>query len=389
MRMTAGDVAREIVSAGVAPDCAAGCASRREPRTPKDDPRAADAPHPRLPSAWMQEVGGATTLFFDLASITKPMTAVAIAMARIDRHTPLGGLLPEARGTPSERVTIEQLLAHRAGLERHRDLHAPLLRGQSVEPSRALREAALARRADAVGVPPEEGFPPVYSDLGYVLVGAALARAVAARDAGEAIARLVLEPLGVTHRSGTVRELAARGIRGPFAPTEDVVWRGGRVCGAVHDENAWALTQLGGSGHAGIFATVDAVLAFGGAVLDALDGFASALGDVDLGWLVRERVGGTLRAGFDGKSVSGSSAGELFGARSFGHLGFTGTSLWLDPDAHTVVALLTNRVCPTREHLAIRESRPVAHDTLWARARQLAAHASIAAPPGEVQHESI
>jgi serine-type D-Ala-D-Ala carboxypeptidase len=408
MRVTAGDVAREVVSAGVAPDCAAGCASRREARRPNDDARSMDTPRmdaslmdaprmdaPRMDAprrrhsgAWLQEVGGATTLLFDLASITKPMTAVAIALARIDRDTPLGSLLPEARRTPSERVTIEQLLAHRAGLERHRDLHGPLLKGRSVDRSGALREAALARRADAVGVPPKEGFPPVYSDLGYVLVGAALARAVAARDAGEAIARLVLEPLGVTHYAGTVRELAERGVRGPFAPTEDVPWRGGRVCGAVHDENAWALTELGGSGHAGIFATVDAVLAFGAAVLDTLHGFESALGDVDLAWLVRQREGGTLRAGFDGKSASGSSAGALFGARSFGHLGFTGTSLWLDPDAPTVVALLTNRVCPTRQHLAIRESRPVAHDALWARARQLVAHTSIATPPGAIQHGS-
>lgn len=388
MGVTASDVAREMVSAGVAPDVAAGCASRCEARGPKQGPRGTDTPPRQLPSTWMREVGGATRLLFDLASITKPMTAVAVARARIDRRIPLGDLLPEALGTPSERVTIEQLLSHRAGLERHRDLHGPLVKGQRVEPWRALREAALARRPEAVGVPPREGFPPVYSDLGYVLVGAALARAAGARDAGEAIDRLVLEPLGVTGCAGTVRELAARGVRGPFAPTEEVAWRGGRVCGAVHDENAWALTQLGGSGHAGIFATVDAVLAFGAAVLDALDGFESALGDADLGWLVQERAGGTLRAGFDGKSVSGSSAGALFGARSFGHLGFTGTSLWIDPDSHTVVALLTNRVCPTRRHLAIRESRPVAHDALWARARQMAGHAFVAAPPGDIERGS-
>ncbi|HXX66540.1 MAG TPA: serine hydrolase domain-containing protein [Polyangiaceae bacterium] len=363
MFVTADEIARKTVVAGVAPDCAAGCAVR--PSGDRARPGSA---------TWMREIGGETGVLFDLASITKPMTAVAVARARIDRDAPLGRFLVEARDTPSEHVTIEQLLAHRAGLDAHRDLHAPLLRGKRVEKSVALRQAAQARRADAVGAPPNEGFSPVYSDLGYVLVGAALARAAGARDAGEAIAGLVLEPLGLRDRAGTVRELAARGIRGPFAPTEDVSWRGGRLCGAVHDENAWALTELGGSGHAGIFATIDAVIAFGTAFLDALDGFASALGDVDLGWLVRERAGGTLRAGFDGKSLEGSSAGARFGARSFGHLGFTGTSLWLDPDAHTVVALLTNRVCPTRRHVAIREARPAAHDALWARAHQLRAH---------------
>jgi CubicO group peptidase (beta-lactamase class C family) len=311
-----------------------------------------------------REVGGATGVFFDLASVTKPMTALAFARSGIDRRTPLGDLVAEARGTASDRVPVELFLAHRAGLDAHRKLYAPLLLdgGQPVDVAEALREAASARRPDAVGDPPAEGFPPLYSDLGYVLAGVALARAVGARDAGEAIGRLVLEPLGLSTRAGTVRELASRGVLGPFAPTETVDWRGGPVEGAVHDENAWALTGKGGSGHAGIFGTVDAVLSFGRAVLDGLDGADG------LEWLVRERPGGTLRAGFDGKSEEGSSAGERMGPRAFGHLGFTGTSLWIDPDARIVVALLTNRVCPTRDHVAIRAVRPWAHDRLFERA---------------------
>jgi CubicO group peptidase (beta-lactamase class C family) len=312
------------------------------------------------------EVGGADDVLFDLASVTKPMTAVAFARARIDRHTPLGDLVPEARGTASERVPVELFLAHRAGLDAHRSLYAPLLSGLPVDVAAALHEAADARRADAPGQPPPEGFAPVYSDLGYVLVGAALARALGVRDAGEAIARLVLDPLDLGTRAGTVRELVSHGVRGPFAATETVDWRGGPVLGAVHDENAWALTGSGGSGHAGIFATVSAVLAFGRAVLEALDG-------EDLAWLVRQRPGGTLRAGFDGKSAwpEPSSAGTHMGPRAFGHLGFTGTSLWIDPDARIVVSLLTNRVCPTRDHLRIRVARPWAHDRLVERARSL------------------
>jgi CubicO group peptidase (beta-lactamase class C family) len=318
---------------------------------------------------WIREVGGAVDFLFDLASLTKPMTAVSVACSGIDRSLPLGALLSEARGTASERVPLELFLAHRAGLDGHRPLYAPLLRRQPVDVGSALRAAANARRPDASGDPPAEGFAPLYSDLGYVLAGEALARATAARDAGQAIARLVLEPLGVPHRAGTIRELACQNVVGPFAPTETVAWRGGPVVGAVHDENAWALTGDGGSGHAGIFATVDAVLTFGAAVLDALDGLGAPFGArVDLAWLVRERSGGTLRAGFDQRSAEGSSAGERLGARSVGHLGFTGTSLWIDPDAKVVVVLLTNRVSPTREHTAVRESRPRAHDALFDRA---------------------
>jgi CubicO group peptidase (beta-lactamase class C family) len=352
--MTADELARFIVTSGVSPSAAAAVGAYAGPR-----------------GGWRSENGGAVDLFFDLASVTKPMTAVAIARAGIDRRAPLGAILPEARGTASEHLPLELFLAHRAGLKAHLALHLPLLDGRKVEIAAALGEAADARRADAAGPAPAEGFAPLYSDLGYILAGAALARAVAARDAGEAIARLVLEPLGVGSQAGTVRDLAERGVRGPFAPTEQVAWRGGLVAGAVHDENAWALTGGGGSGHAGLFGTADAVLRFGRAVHDALAGRGSCLGGSELGWLVRERPGGTLRAGFDGKSAEGSSAGARMGPRSFGHLGFTGTSLWIDPDREIVVTLLTNRVSPTREHMAIRDARPWAHDQLWARGYEI------------------
>jgi CubicO group peptidase (beta-lactamase class C family) len=341
-------IAERVVRDGVAPCCAAACAARDGSRR------------------WRRAVGGATGVLFDLASVTKPMTALAVARSGMDRRAPLGDWVEEARGTPSESVPRELFLAHRAGLDAHRTLYAPLLEGKEVDVRAAIREAAGARRQEAVGDPPPEGFAPLYSDLGYVLVGVALARAVGVRDAGEAIGRLVVEPLGLATSLGTVRELAERGVCGPFAPTETVRWRGGPIVGAVHDENAWALTGAGGSGHAGIFGTVGAVLDFGCSVLDLLEARA------DLGWLIRERSGGTLRAGFDGKSAEGSSAGTKFGPRSFGHLGFTGTSLWIDPDAEIVAVLLTNRVCPTRENTAIREARPGVHDALWERGREMA-----------------
>jgi CubicO group peptidase (beta-lactamase class C family) len=360
--MNVDQLCQTIAERGVAPLVSAGCAALMQR---SGTPRATDSPgvggELTTSTRWVREVGGATTFLFDLASVTKPMTALAVARAGIDRTAPLGKWVAEARGTASEGVSLELLLAHRAGLASHRTLYGPLLQGGRMDVVAALREAADARRPDAQGEVPPQGFAPLYSDLGYALAGEALARAVGARDAGEAIARLVLEPLGITPAAGTIRELAARGVHGPFAPTEKVPWRGGIVAGAVHDENAWALTGYGGSGHAGVFATVDALLSFGTAVLDELDGGAFR-------WLVEERPGGTLRAGFDGKSLESSSAGSRMGAHSFGHLGFTGTSLWIDPDAKVAVVLLTNRVSPSRQHLAIREARPCAHDALFERA---------------------
>ncbi|MDB4997326.1 MAG: hypothetical protein JWM74_4758 [Myxococcaceae bacterium] len=307
------------------------------------------------------EVGGDIGLFFDLASLTKPMVAVAFARSGIERGTPLVELLSEAAGTPSAQIPIELLLAHRSGLEANARLFEPLLRGAPVDPSAALATAAASRRDDALGALPSEGFAPVYSDLGYILAGAAMARHVQAKDAGEVVHELVCKPLGLATTLGTARELAAAGIDlgARAAPTEVVAWRGGELRGVVHDENAWALTGRGGSGHAGMFGTIDAVLEFGLHVL-ASQG--------ELAWLFSPRSGGTLRAGFDGKSDEGSSAGTVLGARAFGHLGFTGTSVWIDPELDVVVSLLTNRVHPTRDNAKIRAARPRAHDVLATRA---------------------
>ncbi len=333
-----------LIEAGVAPSVAAGAAAERG-------------------FVWVTDVQGRTASYFDLASLTKPMTALAVAWSGLDIRAPLGALIDEARGTASERVPLELFLAHRAGLEAHLRLYEPLTRGERVDAGAALSRVAEARREDARGEAPVEGFLPVYSDLGYVLAGAALARHLGVVDAGEAIERVIVARLG-THTLGTARGLSSRvpDFAARVEPTEEVPWRDGVVRGAVHDENAWALTGEGGSGHAGMFGTVEGVLAFGCAALDATQR------DERLGWMVRERPGGSLRAGWDGKSAEGSSAGVRMGPRAFGHLGFTGTSLWIDPDARIVVTLLTNRVHPTRDNLAIRAARPRVHDALYARA---------------------
>ncbi len=368
-------VAERVVTDQVAPAAVAGCA--------------------QYTGAWRAAFGAAGALWptaiapeppsvsvetvFDLASLTKPVTALTVARLErafvLRRDEPLGELLgaalPDLRRTASADVTLDLLLAHRAGLVAHNPFYESLLQGRRPTTEEVLLAAASMRREGCEGAPPADGFEPVYSDLGYLLVGAAIeARtgvaldALAAREVGAA---LELEGADVL---GSARQLREQGLAAArLAPTEVVPWRGGLVHGTVHDENAWLVAGEGMAGHAGLFGTVGAVVALGRAVLDGLGRRNEWLRPDELAPLVRSRPGGSLAGGFDRRSeVPGAvpSSGAHFSAATFGHLGFTGTSIWMDPTHQLVGVLLTNRVCPTREHLAIRAARPVAYDAMFA-----------------------
>ncbi|MFO0627610.1 MAG: serine hydrolase domain-containing protein [Polyangiales bacterium] len=278
------------------------------------------------------------------SSLTKPFTAWAAARlahrGALDLAAPLADTLPRAANTPVGACSLEDLLAHRAGLAAWRPLYAP------TDPARAGAPETRAAMLDAVVAEPAGPTPrAVYSDLGYILAGEALA----ARHGGLAAALDVAEVLGAL-RFGPVPAEAC-------APTEDCAWRGRVLRGEVHDENAFALGGV--AGHAGLFGDAPSVCARGEAMLDALRG-----GDAVETAMLRPREGGTHRLGWDTRSPQGSSAGARMGPRTFGHLGFTGTSLWCDPDVDVAVALLTNRVHPTRAGDGIRALRPAVHDAV-------------------------
>jgi CubicO group peptidase (beta-lactamase class C family) len=326
------------------------------------------------PDGWSLGVGAAGAADadtpFDLASLTKPLTALALARLEragvLSRGEALGEVVPELADTRSGGVPLDLLAAHRAGLDAHRQLYAPMLRGERVDRAAALREAANARREDCTGSPPADGFPPLYSDLGYLLLGEAMARRAGA-DLDAVVEREVVTPLGLRIGSARWWRRHAPDFDARVAVTEDVDWRGGVIRGQTHDENAWALAGDASAGHAGLFGDAVSVVRFGCAVLDALaDRAPGWLGSADLGPVLRPRPGGTYVAGFDRRSGDAPSSGARFGARTFGHLGFTGTSVWLDPDAQLVGVLLTNRVHPTRGSDAIRRARPATYDLLAA-----------------------
>ncbi len=283
---------------------------------------------------------------YDLASLTKPFTAWAAARlahrGALDLHAPLADILGFTAGTPVGACALDDLLSHRAGLAAWRPLYVGTDPARAGRPRPARRCSTVLRRRAPRGLTERA----VYSDLGYILAGELLAARfgglVAALDAAEVLGDAALRP-----------EPAAG-----CAPTERCAWRGRRRSRrGARRERLRARRRRGARG--ALRQTRFALCERGVAALDALreeDPVATAM--------LRAREGGTHRLGWDTRSPRGSSAGARMGPRTFGHLGFTGTSLWCDPDAGVVVALLTNRVHPTREGDGIRALRPAVHDAV-------------------------
>jgi len=281
---------------------------------------------------------------WDLASVTKPVVALA-ALWLVERgglalSETVGDHLPEYRGGTSGDLTIEQLLTHTSGLPGRQ----PLYRQHT---DRASLLAAL--RTLPLRFAP--GSAVEYSSAGFMLLGEIVA-AASGLPLERLVAMAVTEPLGL--RDTGFRPTPDQA--GRCAATEDCPWRGRVVQGSVHDENAEVLGGI--AGHAGLFGTVGDMERFAIAVLSGgSEGWLSARTLAEAGRSRTDRL--TLRRGlgWQGRDASGSPAGDLFSPDSFGHTGFTGTSVWIDPTLGRYAVLLTNRVHPSRDTPGIETVR--------------------------------
>lgn len=309
---------------------------------------------------------------YDLASLTKPLATVTavldlMAEGKLRLDDPVASHLGELRGTAVGDVTVFHLLTHSSGLPWWRPFYQRIGERDRAEPgflgSEAAKDFVLAEIGrEALETKP--GAKSVYSDLGFILLGLTVERVTGAPAAAHCRARIYqkisAEPLFYFQKDGRLPWGDIQKTR--VAPTEQDPWRGRMLRGEVHDENAYALGGI--AGHSGLFGTARAVAALSGTWLDAYHGRPSPL---PVEWVRRfvtrqEQIPGSSWAlGWDTPSAP-SSSGTKFSPQSFGHLGFTGTSLWVDPERELEVVLLSNRVHPTRENQAIRQFRPRLHD---------------------------
>ncbi len=290
---------------------------------------------------------------FDLASLSKVVATTTMALLLYERgmlalDAPVIGVLPEVRGSDHRRaeITFRHLLAHSSGLPAYEKLFL-----------QAHNRDELLKQAFAVQLKYAPGKHAEYSDVGFILLGVALER-LAQEPLDRFCQREIFGPLGMAHTG--FNPSPARKTQIP--PTaNDQTFRKRIIQGEVNDENA---SVMGGvAGHAGVFSTASDVAIFANAMLQ---GQAQILRPQTLELFTRRENSppGTSRAlGWDTPS-SPSQSGKYFSAHSFGHLGYTGTSLWIDPVRQISITLLTNRTWPDCSNKAITEIRPKFHDSV-------------------------
>jgi len=333
---------------------------------------------------------------FDLASVSKLFTATAfmalVEAGRVALDTPVAQILPAfadvrrigatqdpqtqetvppdpayaGHSVDVSQVTFWHLLTHTSGLPAWRSLYQEGGTEGHVPLPHQVSAAQRARRIAAI-YSCDFAYPPgqrtVYSDLGLILLGEAVAR-LAGTPLDACLQQSVLDPLGLAH--ATYNPLARQVPPERIVPTEVCAWRGRRCRGEVHDENA---ASLGGvAGHAGLFATAWEVAVLAQTYLNGgRYGTARILSAQTVSEMTRQQVNledNPRGLGWLLRSASGSSSGRWFGPRSYGHTGYTGTSVWVDPDRELVVVLLSNRVYDGRAPSGIAALRPRLHDAV-------------------------
>ena len=275
------------------------------------------------------------TTLYDLASLTKVVATTTTAMileeeGKLDLARPVHAYLPEFDAPDKATITVRMLLTHNGGLE----AFAPLY-------TRYRGRAEFIAQINSRPLRSVPGTATVYSDWDMVLLQAVIER-IAGATLDQFAASRVFRPLGMLDTQ-FLPDTANAALRGRIAPTAIDTSRGGLLQGTVHDGNAWAIGGV--SGHAGLFSSARELATFAEMLLEggSYDEVRIVAPTTVARWTARQVPMSSRALGWDTPAPA-SSAGRYFSPRSFGHTGFTGTSIWVDPERGLFVVLLTNRV---------------------------------------------
>lgn len=292
---------------------------------------------------------------YDLASVTKVVATTSALMrlyeeGKFTLDDPVVNTIPEFGNHGKEKITIRNLLLHNGGLPPFKRLYLTCTSSEQALDS-VYQTETIYRTGDST----------VYSDFDFILLARIIER-ISGATLDDYVDSVFFEPLGMTRTMFRPPE----SLSGNIAPTEfDSVFRKKLVRGVVHDENAYLLGGV--AGHAGLFSNTQDLAVF----MQMLMNGGSYAGKRYLKpetislFSSKQDQKSTRALGWDTKTVNGySTAGSLFSEHSFGHTGFTGTSIWADPDRRIVAIFLTNRVYPTRANNKLVQVRPKVHDAI-------------------------
>lgn len=280
-----------------------------------------------------------TNTLYDLASLTKVVATTTLAMileenGQLDLNRTVVSYLPEFNSPEKAQITVKQLLTHSGGLEAGANIYSTA-RG---------RDQYLAQ-INARPLEYTPGTSMIYSDWDMILLQLVMER-ISGKTLDVLAAEKIFRPLGMID----TQFQPSFSIRSRIAPTQVDDARGGLLWGTVHDENAWAIGGV--AGHAGLFSTAKDLALFSMMILnggEGVNGVRIVKPATIARWTARQGKESTRALGWDSPE-GGSSAGQFFSPWSFGHTGFTGTSIWIDPEKDLFVVVLTNRVNPTRNN---------------------------------------
>lgn len=285
---------------------------------------------------------------FDLASLTKVIVTTSMAMLLYERgalqlEQPIVKFVPEFAGSDERRsqITVRQLLTHTSGLPAHKKYY------EHAKDAQHLLAEVYKTELEA-----DPGRATVYSDVGFILLGVALER-IANVPLESFYETQIAAPLGIASSFGPLTHVTN------VPPTlECVDFRMRRVVGQVNDENAWVMGGV--APHAGLFGTARDVSVFARCMLR---GGAPVFQGTTVEIFTVQQPGTTRALGWD-KPTTPSQSGKYLSGRAYGHLGYTGTSLWIDPPRDLSITLLTNRTYPDNKSQAIKRYRPLIHDAV-------------------------